>query len=310
VTFLLLVPYFFRPIQDFGRLTDSFMVSLAAADRLHDLLSEKPEIADAPNAVDLGGDHPGIVFDHVSFSYSGRRRALRGLALEVRPRETLALVGPSGAGKSTIANLIPRFYDPQRGSVNVGGRDVRTCTKRSLRTQIAIVPQDPFLFDATIRENIAYGKPGATDREIRRAARLANAHRFIDVLPQRYNTIVGERGVRLSGGQKQRVAIARAILKDAPILLLDEATSSMDTATEMEIQQALERLRRHRTTIIIAHRLSTVRRADRIAVVEQGRIVEIGSHAALLRKPGGVYRRLLRMQETGHSGLWSTSEVE
>ncbi len=221
---------------------------------------------------------------------------LSDVSFEVRRGETVALVGPSGGGKSTILNLIPRFYDPTAGRVLIDGHDVRSVTLTSLRDQIALVTQEPFLFDDTIRANIAYARAGATQAEIERAAREAAAHDFILELPRGYETSVGEAGARLSGGQKQRIAIARAFLKDAPILLLDEATSALDTESEAQVQAALRRLMAGRATILIAHRLSTVRGADRIYVIDKGRIVETGDHTGLIRKRG-LYARLARTQD-------------
>jgi subfamily B ATP-binding cassette protein MsbA len=220
---------------------------------------------------------------------------IRGLSLTIAPGEVLALVGPSGAGKSTIANLIPRFYDVQAGSVRVDGHDVRDVALASLRSQIGIVPQETLLFGGSVRENIAYGRLDATQEEIESAARAANAHDFIVALPNGYDTAVGERGVKLSGGQRQRVAIARAILKDPRILILDEATSALDSESEALVQEALERLMHGRSSIVIAHRFSTIRRADRIAVLVAGAFVELGNHAELIAA-GGLYARLYAMQ--------------
>jgi ATP-binding cassette, subfamily B, bacterial MsbA len=238
-----------------------------------------------------------IAFEDVGFTYGGYGPpALTGVSLEARRGETVALVGPSGGGKSTILNLIPRFYDPSAGRVLIDGEDVRDVTLTSLRAQIALVTQEPFLFDDTIFANIAYAHPDAGQAAVERAAREAAAHDFILALPHGYETQVGEAGARLSGGQRQRIAIARAFLKDAPILLLDEATSALDTESEAQVQQALKRLMAGRTTILIAHRLSTVRGADRIYVIDKGRIVETGDHASLMRKRG-LYARLAKSQD-------------
>ncbi|PJF24487.1 MAG: ABC transporter ATP-binding protein, partial [Phototrophicales bacterium] len=260
--------------------------ALGATKRVFEILDEQPNVIDAPNAVALTTVQGRITFEHVSFSYDGRQEVLHDINLDIAPGEIIALVGPSGAGKSTMFNLIPRFYDPTVGAVKIDGIDMRQVTQASLREQIAIVPQETLLFGGSILENIRYGKLDATQDEIEAAAHAANAHDFICGFPDGYNTVVGERGVRLSGGQRQRVAIARALLKNPRIPLLDEATSSLDSESEHEVQEALERLMQDRTTVIIAHRLSTVRVADRIAVMESGRIVELGSHDELMALSG------------------------
>jgi subfamily B ATP-binding cassette protein MsbA len=269
---------------------------LAAAHRLFAALDVTPAIRDAPGAIVLPRARGHILVDGVRFAYGGQTPALDGVRIEARPGETIALVGPSGGGKSTILNLIPRFYDVQTGSVSIDGQDVRAVTLASLREQIALVTQEPFLFDDSIRANIAYARPGAPSFDIEQAARAAAAHEFIMALPGGYDAPVGELGSRLSGGQRQRIAIARAFLKDAPILLLDEATSALDTESEAKVQEALERLMAGRTTVLIAHRLSTVRRADRIYVIDQGRVVEVGTHESLVSQ-GRLYARLARSQD-------------
>jgi subfamily B ATP-binding cassette protein MsbA len=270
---------------------------LSAARRLFAALDVEPEVREAPGAKRLPRAKGAICFESVGFSYGGDGPpALSDIDFDVAAGETVALVGPSGGGKSTILNLIPRFYDPTTGRVTIDGHDAREVTLASLRDQIALVTQEPFLFDDTIRANIAYARPEATAAEIEQAAQAAAAHDFILQLQNGYDTAVGEAGARLSGGQRQRIAIARAFLKDAPILLLDEATSALDTESEAQVQAALKRLMAGRTTILIAHRLSTVRGADRIYVIDKGRIVETGDHGSLVKKRG-LYARLARTQD-------------
>jgi subfamily B ATP-binding cassette protein MsbA len=272
---------------------------LTAARRLFVALDIEPEIREAPDAAPLADGPVTVAFDRVSFAYGpkahGGAPTLSDVSLTVAPGETVALVGPSGGGKSTLLSLLPRFYDVTGGAVTVNGRDIRELKLHDLRSKIALVTQEPFLFDDSIAANIAYGRPGATAEEIVAAAQAAAAHDFISALPEGYATRAGEAGLRLSGGQRQRIAIARAFLKDAPILLLDEATSALDTESEALVQVALERLMQGRATLIIAHRLSTVRDADRIHVLDGGRVVETGTHADLVRL-GGLYSRLARQQ--------------
>lgn len=272
-----------------------FQQALGATKRVFQLIDEQPEIQDAPDAVSIERAAGRVTFEAVDFSYDGKAAVLNDVRLDIAPGEIVALVGPSGAGKSTMFNLIPRFYDPTAGTVKLDGRDIRTLTQASLRAQIGIVPQESLLFGGTIRENILYGRLDASEEELIAAAQAANAHQFITELPDKYETVVGERGVRLSGGQRQRVAIARAILKDPRILLLDEATSSLDSESEHLVQEALVRLMQHRTTVIIAHRLSTIRVADRIAVLDKGQITDIGSHDELIAR-GGLYAKLYDLQ--------------
>jgi ATP-binding cassette, subfamily B, bacterial len=267
----------------------------AGIDRVMEVLEQNDEVRDRPGAVALPRARGDVVIDAVSFGYERERPVLHGVSLAAASGDVIAIVGATGAGKSTLAALVPRLVDPDAGRVLIDGHDVRDVQVASLRAQVAVVLQEPFLLPLSVAENIAVGRPGATRTDIERAAHAANAHEFIAALPQGYDTILGERGATLSGGERQRIAIARAILKDAPILVLDEPTSAVDAATEQAIVEALSRLMRGRTTFIIAHRLSTVRGATRIVVLDHGRVVEEGSHAELLLR-GGLYRRMYRLQ--------------
>ena len=288
----------YKPMKNIANMNSTLQQGLAAAQRVFTILDLRPNIAERPGAETLGTIRGEIRFENVHFRYTQEGRALEGVDIEIPAGKTVALVGASGSGKSTILNLIPRFYDVESGRVTVDGHDVRDVTLDSLRAGIALVSQEISLFDDTVRANIAYGRPGATDEEIRVAAENAGAHEFIAALPDGYDTQVGGQGVKLSGGQRQRIAIARAMIKNAPILLLDEATSALDTETERLVQAALGRLKEGRTTVVIAHRLSTVLDADRIFVLDAGRVVETGTHAELLAR-AGAYARLYALQFAG-----------
>ena len=291
VGFLLLVGVFYRPLEKIGAVVETYPKGVAGFRRYQELLATEPDITDRPEARAVGALRGDIRFEGVGFGYGPGRPVFSGLDLAVVAGETVAFVGPSGVGKTTLCALLPRFYEVEAGRITVDGLDIRDITLASLRRQIGIVQQDVFLFAGTIRENIAYGRLDATEAEIDAAARRARLGGLIDGLPEGLDTVVGERGVRLSGGQKQRIAIARVFLKNPPILILDEATSALDTETEREIQRALAELARGRTTLVIAHRLATVRDADRIVVLGEGGVVEEGRHAALLAA-GGPYSRL------------------
>lgn len=280
-----------RTVGGMSQLYTSFNSAAGASERLFELLDTEPDTHNAPDAVVLKDIEGHVEFDQVTFGYDDEHVILKDINLRVKAGETIALVGPSGAGKTTLLNLIPRFYDPDNGHVRIDGSDIAQVTLHSVRDQIAVVSQDVQLFNLSVRENIQYGRLGATPEEIEAAAVAANAHAFIQDLPDGYDTIVGERGTKLSGGQKQRIAIARAVLRDASILLLDEATSSLDSTSEAMVQEALERLMLNRTTFIIAHRLSTIQHADRILVIQDGEIVQEGRHDTLFATDG-VYREL------------------
>ncbi|HMN59787.1 MAG TPA: ABC transporter ATP-binding protein [Anaerolinea sp.] len=295
--FFLYLEMFYQPVRNLSGAWEAVQNALAGAERVADLLDQEPELEKRKDVIALDGRSQGhIQFEQVGFSYVNDDPVLEEINLDIPAQQVVALVGPTGVGKSTLASLIPRFYDVNTGSITLDGHDVRDLTLDSLRRQITIVLQDVFLFHGTVRDNILFGRPDATDEEIIQAAKVANAHSFIVDLPDGYDTMIGERGVKLSGGQKQRLSIARAVLKDAPILILDEATSAVDTETELLIQQALERLIAGRTTLIIAHRLSTIRNADQIVVLDGRRIVERGTHDQLFAM-GGLYYRLCTIQQ-------------
>ena len=300
LTFTLYISVFLTPVRKLVQFMEIYAQGSAGFDRFVELMRTKPEIADAPDAEELKDVKGDILYDHVSFSYRDGVSVLEDIQLHIKPGETFALAGSSGGGKTTICHLLPRFYDVTEGAVLIDGKDVRKLTQESLHRNIGIIQQDVFLFAGTIMENIRYGRPEATDREVMEAAARAEIHEDIMQMPDGYQSFVGERGVVLSGGQKQRISIARVFLKNPPVLILDEATSALDSVTEQKIQKSLERLSVGKTCLVIAHRLSTIRNADRIAVVEDRRIVEQGSREELLKK-NGAYAALERAQTEGSS---------
>jgi ATP-binding cassette, subfamily B, bacterial len=290
IGFLLLVTVFFRPIEKINAVIETYPKGIAGFRRYVQLLETEPDIADRPGALPAPALRGDIRYDGVTFAYDGERKVLQGVDLTITAGETVAFVGPSGSGKTTLCALLPRFYDVEAGAITIDGIDIRDMTLVSLRRKIGIVQQDVFLFGGTIRDNIAYGRLGASEAEIWRAARRARLEEALNDLPDGLDTLIGERGVKLSGGQKQRLAIARIFLKNPPILILDEATSALDTETEREIQKSLAELSQGRTTLVIAHRLATVRNADRIVVIDKSGICEQGSHEELLARRGLYYR--------------------
>jgi ATP-binding cassette subfamily B protein len=295
VAFLLLVSVFYRPLDKIGTMIEIYPRGLAGFRRYRELLAMVPDVQDKPGAPEAPSFRGDIRFEHVSFGYGHDRPVLRSLDLAIGAGETVAVVGPSGAGKTTLCALLPRFYDPDGGRITIDGIDIRDITRRSLRRQIGIVEQNVFLFAGSVRDNVGYGRLGASAADIRTAIQRARLEDFVDSLPEGLDTEIGERGARLSGGQRQRIAIARIFLKNPPILILDEATSALDSETEMAIQRSLSDLAEGRTTLVVAHRLATIRRADRIVVLSPEGVLEQGSHLALLAR-GGAYRRLHEAQ--------------
>jgi ABC-type multidrug transport system fused ATPase/permease subunit len=310
VSFIMFTMFVGASMAGFAETYSQLQKTIGATQRVRELQRELPEPVDLSEQkilpeYKISGK---VFFDHVAFSYPSRKEMeiLKNISFDTEAGEKIAIVGPSGAGKSTMVNLLLRFYNPDTGKILIDGRDMQQFPLTQLRLQMAYVPQDILLFGGSIRENILYGKPNATEEEIMNAARKAHAHEFISSFPEKYDSIVGERGIRLSGGQRQRVAIARAILKDPAILLLDEATSSLDSESERLVQDALEGLMQNRTSFIIAHRLSTIKNADRILVLDKGEIVESGTHEELIKNEEGLYKKLADLQFAGESLLQST----
>ena len=297
LVFLVFLGQLYGPIRGASSLLNSFYSASAGAERIIEFLDEKPSVTEREDAVELGRSGGHVEFDGVSFGYPGKEeRALKNVSFCVGPGETLAIVGPSGAGKSTVAKLALRFYDPDSGSVRLDGHDLRGLALRSLRENVAVLLQETLVFDGTVRENVAYGRPGATDEEVEAAAKAADAHDFISALPEGYDTPIGQKGRLLSGGQRQRIAIARAMVRDAPVLVLDEPTTGLDANSSEKVMRPLQRLMEGRATIVISHNLMTVREATEIAVLENGRVTERGTHADLVAR-GGSYRRLYDLHQ-------------
>lgn len=296
VGFFLYVGMFIQPIKRIGFLMEHYQKGMAGFSRFMEVMNIQPDITDDRDARDLVRAKGEIAFDRVTFSYNNRNNVLENISFHISPGQTIALVGPSGGGKTTLCNLIPRFYEADEGSIKIDGIDIKKITQKSLRKNIGIVEQDVFLFSGTVKDNISYGRIGASHEEIVKAAKMANAHDFIMSLEKGYDTYIGERGIKLSGGQKQRISIARVFLKDPPILILDEATSSLDNETEKIVQESLYHLSQNRTTLVIAHRLSTIRNADLIMVLTDEGIAEMGWHEELLSRADGTYAKLYRAQ--------------
>jgi len=295
IVFIIYLGKMYKPMQELSKMTDAWSKAEVGYERIREVLDTVREVKDLPGARNAAPFKGKIEFEHVSYSYEPDRPILKDVSFKIEPGQVAALVGPTGAGKTTIISLIPRFYDPSSGVVKIDDQDIRRFKLKSLRQQISFVLQETLLFHAPIWHNIAYGKPEATRAEILHAAELANAHEFIEKMPEGYNTMVGERGVTLSGGQRQRIAIARAIIRNTPILIMDEPSSGLDAASEKLVFEALDRLMEGKTSIVIAHRLSTIRNADIIFVLKDGQIVESGKHEEL-SKSGGLYSELHELQ--------------
>lgn len=298
IAFILLLNMFYQPISTLGRINEDLQNAMAGASRVFEVLDTEPDVKDKPDAVDVGRLSGKIQIQDVSFQYVPGHDVLRNINLEINPGEMIAVVGPTGVGKTTLISLLARFYDPDSGRILYDGKDARDITLASLRDNISIVLQDVFLFNGTVADNIAYGMKNATFDEIVEAAKIAHAHEFIQELENGYDTVIGERGIKLSGGQKQRLSIARAVLRNTPILILDEATASVDMETEKLIHEAIDRVIENRTTIVIAHRLSSIRKADKIVVLNEGVIAEFGTHDELMRQEG-LYQKLCSIQFQG-----------